>query len=44
MSATITETVTVNNVIKDQFLSADLDEVEALQNLSKQVNFFYIYL
>lgn len=39
MSATITQTVTVDNVIKDQFLSANLDEVTHLQKLSKQNKF-----
>lgn len=42
MSTTITETITINNVFKDQFLSANLDEVEHLQNLSKKVNIFLV--
>lgn len=40
MSATITETITVNNIIKEQFLSANFDEMERIQNASKKVNIF----
>ena len=39
MSQTVTETVSVESVIKEQFLSADLDEVTNLQNLAKQNKF-----
>jgi len=36
MSTTITQTVTVDNVIKDQFLSAELEEVTRLRDLSQK--------
>lgn len=39
MSQTITETIPVDTVIKEQFLSADLDEVTQLQNLAKKNTF-----
>nr|AGT39213.1 fatty acid desaturase [Ditylenchus destructor] len=39
MSTTVTQTVTVDPTIKEQFLSADLDDMEQLRESAKKVNF-----